>query len=431
MKQVFYERIGESVCREKLANGLQIYVVPKPEHARKYAFFATRYGGMDTRFSLNGQWLDTPAGIAHYLEHKMFDTKEGNALQRLAQNGAEPNAFTSNAMTGYYFDSTEKFEENLEILLSFVSIPYFTDESVSKEQGIIGQEIRMIEDNPDWQLYTRMMKALYRSHAARESIAGTVESISHITAKTLYDCHRAFYTPSNMVLTVVGNVDPIHVVDLARRILPPEGGPVIPRDYGQEPAAVAEKETKMAMEVAMPQFLTGFKCDPAPEGEDYMRLAAIGDMACDILLGDSSPLYQRLYEQGLINTSFGGAFEMMPGVAYLYAGGDSKESRTVAAEILKEARRLSTEGIDEDFYQRVRKAAFGENLRGLNSFENIAVTLTEGYFHGYDPLRFPQVFDTIGKGDIEAFLARNITEERAVLSEIVPRDDTDTEKEGT
>lgn len=431
MKQVFYERIGESVCREKLANGLQIYVVPKPEHARKYAFFATRYGGMDTRFSLNGQWLDTPAGIAHYLEHKMFDTKEGNALQRLAQNGAEPNAFTSNAMTGYYFDSTEKFEENLEILLSFVSIPYFTDESVAKEQGIIGQEIRMIEDNPDWQLYTRMMKALYRSHAARESIAGTVESISHITAKTLYDCHRAFYTPSNMVLTVVGNVDPIHVVDLARRILPPEGGPVIPRDYGQEPAAVAEKETKMAMEVAMPQFLTGFKCDPAPEGEDYMRLAAIGDMACDILLGDSSPLYQRLYEQGLINTSFGGAFEMMPGVAYLYAGGDSKESRTVAAEILKEARRLSTEGIDEDFYQRVRKAAFGENLRGLNSFENIAVTLTEGYFHGYDPLRFPQVFDTIGKGDIEAFLARNITEERAVLSEIVPRDDTDTEKEGT
>ena len=178
----------------------------------------------------------------------------------------------------------------------------------------------------------------------------------------------------------------------------------------------------MAMEVAMPQFLTGFKCDPAPEGEDYMRLAAIGDMACDILLGDSSPLYQRLYEQGLINTSFGGAFEMMPGVAYLYAGGDSKESRTVAAEVLKEARRLSTEGIDEDFYQRVRKAAFGENLRGLNSFENIAVTLTEGYFHGYDPFRFPQVFDSITKEDVAAFLRRNLTAERAVLSEIVPRE---------
>ena len=235
MKQTFYERIGESVYREVLPNGLQVCVVPKPEHAKKYAFFATRYGGMDTRFCLDGKWLDTPAGIAHYLEHKMFDTKEGNALQELAKNGAEPNAFTSNAMTGYYFDSTEHFEENLEILLSFVSIPYFTEESVAKEQGIIGQEIRMIEDNPDWQLYTRMMQALYQKSTARTSIAGTVESISHITAETLYDCHKAFYTPSNMILTVVGNVDPVHVADLARRILPREGGPVVPGTTARNP----------------------------------------------------------------------------------------------------------------------------------------------------------------------------------------------------
>ena len=421
MKQTFYERIGEAVCRETLPNGLRINIVPKQDFAKSYAFFATRYGGMDTRFCLNGKWLDTPAGIAHYLEHKMFDTKEGNALQELAKNGAEPNAFTSNAITGYYFDSTTHFEKNLEILLSFVSIPYFTEESVAKEQGIIGQEIRMIEDNPDWQIYTRMMKALYSTSPARTSIAGTVESISHITAETLYDCHKAFYTPSNMVLTVVGNVDPVHVVDIARRVLPREGGPVIPRDYGTEPAAVAEKETKLTMEVSCPQFLTGFKCTPVDDGEDYMRQSLIGDMACDILLGDSSPLYLRLYDQGLINTSFGGAFEMMPGVAYLYAGGDSKDARAVAAEIQKEARRLTEEGINEDFYQRVRRASFGSNLRGLNSFENIAVSLSEGYFHGYDPFRFPQIFDTITKEDITAFLRENLTEDRAVLSEIVPK----------
>ena len=422
MRQSFYERIGESVYREVRPNGLQICVVPKPEHAKSYAFFATRYGGMDTRFQLDGKWLDTPAGIAHYLEHKMFDTKEGNALQELAKNGAEPNAFTANAMTGYYFDSTAHFEENLEILLSFVSVPYFTDESVEKEQGIIGQEIRMIEDNPDWQLYTRMMKALYSNSTARTSIAGTVESIREITARTLYDCHKAFYTPSNMILTVVGNVDPIHVADLARRILPREGGPAVPRDYGREPAKVAQKETKMAMEVAMPQFLTGYKCTPVENGEAFLRANLIGDMACDLLLGESSPLYLRLYDQGLINTSFGGAFEMMPGVAYLYAGGDSKDARRVAEEIQKEAERLTTEGIDEEFYQRVRRASFGENLRGLNSFENIAVSLTEGYFHGYDPFRFPQVFDTITKDDITAFLRDNLTADRAVLSEIVPRE---------
>ena len=422
MKETFYERIGEAVCRERLTNGLEVCVVPKPGYAKKYAFFSTRYGGMDTRFCLDGQWLDTPAGIAHYLEHKMFDTREGNALQELAKNGAEPNAFTANAMTAYYFDSTEHFEENLRILLSFVSIPYFTDESVAKEQGIIGQEIRMIEDNPDWQIYTRMLRAMYHRHAARTSIAGTVESIAEITADTLYDCHKAFYTPANMILTVVGDVEPERIVELARRVLPREAGPVIPRDYGTEPEAVAQQESCLTMEVSTPQFLTGFKCRPAADGEDYLRMAVLGDMACDLLLGDSSPLYQRLYEEGVINTSFGGAFEMMPGVAYLYAGGDSKDARRAAAEIQREAERLAAEGIDEDYYQRVRRASFGSNLRGLNSFENIAVTLTEGYFHGYDPFRFPQVFDSITKEDVAAFLRRNLTAERAVLSEIVPRE---------
>ena len=421
MKRVQFPRLGEVCCETVLDNGLKIQVVPRPGYLKSYAFFATSYGGMNVRFRKDGVWQETPAGVAHFLEHKMFDTKEGNALQELAKNGAEPNAFTSNAMTGYYFDSTEHFEENLKILLSFVSVPSFTDESVAKEQGLIGQEIRMIEDNPDWQIYTRMMQALYQNSTARTSIAGTVESISHITAETLYQCHKAFYTPSNMILTAVGDVDPVHVVDLARSILPRERGEKIPRDYGTEPADIAQKETSVAMEVSTPQFLTGFKCTPAPEGEDYLRMSAIGDMACDILLGDSSPLYLRLYDQGLINTSFGGAFEMMPGIAYLYAGGDSRDARAVTGEIYREAERLAAEGIDEDFYQQVRRATFGEQLRGLNSFENIAVSLTEGYFRGYNPFRFPQVFDSITKDDILAFLRENLREERAVLSEIVPK----------
>ena len=422
MKSVRYERLGETVHQETLPNGLEIRVVPKPEHARKYAFFATRYGGMDTRFQLNGKWLDTPAGIAHYLEHKMFDTKEGNALQELAKNGAEPNAFTSNAMTGYYFDSTDHFDENLEILLSFVSVPWFTDESVAKEQGIIGQEIRMIEDNPDWQIYVRLLRALYSVSTVRTSIAGTVESISHITAETLYDCHKAFYAPSNMILTVVGNADPVRVSDLARRVLPKEGGPVIPRDYGQEPEAVAQREARLSMEVSSPQFLTGFKCRPIPEGEGQLRAMVLGDMACDLLFGESSPLYQRLYSQGLINSSFGGDFEQLPGVAYLYAGGESKEPRAVAEALQQEADRLVREGVEEDFFRRTLRASFGSSLRGLNSFENIAVSLTEGRFGGYDPFRFPEVFDSITQEDVLDFLRDNVTADRAVLSEIVPKE---------
>lgn len=421
MKETFYERIGEWVYREKLSNGLAICVVPKPKYARSYAFFATRYGGMDVRFFLNGRWLDTPPGIAHYLEHKMFDTKEGNALQDLAKNGAEPNAFTSNAMTGYYFDSTENFEENLKILLSFVSVPYFTEESVAKEQGIIGQEIRMIEDSPDWQLYTRMMQSLYQRSTARISVAGSVESIGKITAQTLYDCHRAFYTPSNMMLTVVGDVDPIHVADIARRVLPREGGPEIPRDYGDEPRGICRPSTKLEMPVSMPQFMIGCKCRPAADETDLLRAQMVGDLACDVLLGDSSPLYLELYQQGLINGSFGGTFEMLPGAAHLYAAGDSKDSRAVARRILEEAGRLSQQGIDGAYFQRIRRAEFGQALRGLNSFENIAVTLTEGYFYGYDAFRFPQVFDTIRQEDIVGFFRENITQAQTVLSEILPQ----------
>lgn len=422
MRPAVYESLGETVYQDTLPNGLEVRVVPKPDHARKYAFFAARYGGMDTRFQLGGRWLDTPAGIAHYLEHKMFDTREGNALQELAKNGAEPNAFTSNAMTGYYFDSTEHFEENLEILLSFVSVPWFTEESVAKEQGIIGQEIRMIEDNPDWQIYVRLLRSLYSASTVRTSIAGTVESISHITAETLYDCHKAFYTPANMILTVVGDVDPVKVYELAGRVLPRKGGPAVPRDYGREPEAVAERETRLAMEVSSPQFLTGYKCRPVPEGAGRLRCMVLGELACDLLFGESSPLYQRLYSQGLINSSFGGDFELLPGAAHLYAGGESRDPKAVSAALQEEADRLVRQGVDEGFFRRTLRAAFGSSLRGLNSFENIAVSLTEGQFGGYDPFRFPEVFDSITQEDVLDFLRENVTADRSAFSEIVPKE---------
>ena len=293
-----YPRIGETVLRTTLPNGLTVAVVPKPLYRKRYAFFTTRYGGMDMRFRLDGVWHDTPAGIAHYLEHKMFDTEDGNALQELSQNGAEPNAFTSNATTAYYFDCTEHFEENLKILLSFVSVPYFTQESVDKERGIIGQEIRMVEDTPDWRVYTNLLECLYHSSPARVAIAGTVESIAEITPETLYACHKAFYDPANMMLCVVGDVKPDEIAAIAEEILPESRGEVIERDYGQEDMRVVEKCRREAMEVSMPQFLVGFKCPPAADGAALMRQDIIADIACDILLGDSSPLYQRLYDKG-------------------------------------------------------------------------------------------------------------------------------------
>ena len=424
MDKKLYPRIGEEVIWVTLDNGLPVCIVPKKGFSRKYALFATRYGGMDMRFRLNGQWLDTPAGIAHYLEHKMFDTEDGNALQELAMNGAEPNAFTSNAITCYYFDSTEKFYENLEILLSFVSVPYFTDESVEKEQGIIGQEIGMIEDNPEWQGYKQLMQSLYHTSPARTPVAGSVESIREITAQTLYDCHRAFYTPANMCLVVVGDVEPQQVLDIARRVLPKDSGELIERDYGaEEPTEAAQAYAEERMEVSMPSFLVGFKCPPQHGGEEQHRFAAIGELACDVLMGESSPLYARLYSQGLINGSFGAAFDILPGAAYAYAGGDSKDPKAVAEAILAEAQRLVREGVDEDYYKRIVNANFGAALRELNSFESIAVSMAEGRFQGYDPYRFPEIYDSITAADVLAFLRENVTRSHMALSVIAPKEE--------
>lgn len=416
-----YPKLLERVSRRTLPNGLEVIVVHKPYHARHYAFFATRYGGMDLRFRRGGVWQDTPAGIAHYLEHKMFDTADGNASQALARNGAVDNAFTANAMTAYYFDCTEKFDENLRILLNFVSTPYFTEESVARERGIIAQEIRMTDDDPDWRVYQNLMECLYERSPVRISVAGTVESIAHITPQTLYDCHGAFYTPANMVLVCVGSMELEQVAAIAEEILPAESEAVPERDYGaQEGLYPAVREREMDMEVAMPLFLTGCKCEVPAQGEALLKASIVGNMACDILFGESSSLYNRLYETGQINGSLGGSYDILPDAAYLYVGGDAREPHLVSEEILKEARRLADNGIDDLFYHKIRRATYGQMLRGLNSFENIAVSMAEGHFRGFDYYRFPAIFDSVTKMDIEEFLRRNITCDAAAISIIRP-----------
>lgn len=424
MRKHVYETIGETVYEEVLENGLHVFVFPKPEFGQCYAFFATRYGGMDTRFQLNGQWLDTPMGIAHYLEHKMFDTPEGNALQALSATGASPNAFTSTAITGYHFSCTDRFWENLRILLEFVSVPYFTKESVEKEQGIIGQEIRMIEDNPDWQVFHLLLEALYKNHPVRNSVAGSVESIAEITAETLYSCHEAFYTPSNMTLCVAGNVDPEKVCAMAREILPKEKKPEIPRDCGgEEPIEVCCRENGRVMAVSAPLMQLGVKGTPAPDGKAQLWQKILGELACEALMGSSSPLYSKLYTQGLINGGFYCGYMDYPGCAFLVAGGESKDPQAVREAILSEAARIGREGLDEGLFQRLKKSAYGSYVRGLNSFENLCVEQARSFFTQQDPWTFPEVFAQLERGDAEAFIQEWFQPERTALTVIRPGED--------
>lgn len=421
MIRLDYPRLNETVSRQTLSNGLEVFVVHRPYHARQYAFFTTHYGGLDLRFKVNGQWQDMPAGIAHYLEHKMFDMEHESATQKLARNGAAENAFTAGDMTAYYFECTDKFYENLETLLNFVSVPYFTQESVDKEQGIIAQEIRMSDDDPEWRNYQNIIECLYDKHPIRNSVVGTTESISRITPQMLYDCHKTFYTPSNMALICIGSMDIDKVSAIAAEILPNETSEPVERDYGEAECLIpATKHSVTEMEVSTPMFLTGYKCTPPSGGESILRENIIGNMACDVLFGESSPLYNRLYEEGHINGSLGGSFEIQPGAAHLYVGGDAKDPYFVTAEIEQEAARLVRDGIDDAFYHQIRRATYGQMLRSLNSFEDTAVSIADGHFRGFDYYSFPEVFDSITKRDIELFLERSIVPAHAAISLIHP-----------
>lgn len=423
MEKLDFSRVGEKMYHEKLANGLNVFVFPKDEFQKGYAFFATNYGGMDMRFCLDGQWHDTPAGVAHYLEHKMFDTQEGNALQDLAANGASPNAFTSNAITGYYFESTEKFEENLQILLSFVSIPWFTKESVDKEQGIIGQEIGMIEDDPSWKVFMNLMAAMYKTHPIRVSVAGSVESISHITAETLYACHKAFYDPANMVLCVAGPVDPQHICEVAREILPKEAGPIAAKDYGaKEDIQVAQALIEERMEVSTPIFQLGCKGEAEQLGEARLRQELVGELALEVLLGSSSPLYAKLYREGLINKNFSYGYENYPGCAFLCAGGESKDPQAVKMAVADEAARIGRDGVDNRLWERVKKGLYGSKVRGLNSFENLCVGQAQAFFAGTDFLSFADLFGSITKEEAEQLIQNWVIPERTALSVVRPKE---------
>ena len=311
MKKVVLEQLRETFYEERLPNGLLIRVIPRPDFAKTYSFFATDFGSIDTKFAMDGKVYETPAGVAHYLEHKLFDMPDGNVMQQFSALGGSPNAFTGYSMTAYHVESTENWRENLELLLRYVSTPYFTEESVEKERGIIAQEIRMYEDSSGSRMYENLFAALYQHHPIRVPIAGTVESIQDITAQTLYDCHKAFYDPSNMMLCVAGPVDPELVVESARKILPKTPGGVGGRDYGPAEPLTAEKMARVEqnMEVSMPGFTVAFRCDTPKTGADILRQELVGDLAAELLVGESTAFYTKLYEDGLIDCDFSAGYE--------------------------------------------------------------------------------------------------------------------------
>lgn len=421
MEMTIYPSLGETLYVEKLPNGASVMVLPKAGYNKFFACYSTNYGGADRRFKYGGEWIDTPAGVAHFLEHKMFDTKDGNALNILSANGASPNAWTSSAMTTYYFECAGGFEENLKSLLSFVSVPYFTQESVDKEQGIIGQEIRMTDDEPGYVVYFNLLKALYASTPARDSVAGSVESIAEISADTLYACHKVFYNPSNMVLCVAGDVSPERVVEIARSVLPAEPGEVPERDYGPaDDKKVYAPVTEVQMSVSAPQFMFGCRVEPAPKGEGRLRQSVLSGLAVEYLTGRASPFYTELYSGGLIKNDFSACVDYAGGSAVLIAGGESRDPGAVLERFRAELAKLRDNGADPELFDRVKKSIYGANVRALDNFSGICTAMAESYFAGYNALDEFEILKGITAEELRGFILESFDPEGFALSVISP-----------
>lgn len=418
METKAYPHLGETLYSETLPNGLRLRILPKPGFRSAYAVLAVNYGSAHRRFSLDGQTADCPAGVAHYLEHKMFDLPEGDGtLSRLTSNGADPNAFTSAGQTCYFFECTDRFAENLKLLLHLVATPYFTEETVQKEQGIIAQEIQESEDDPDSALYYALLRQLYASHPIRDQVVGTAESIRAITAQTLRDCYRAFYTPGNLCLCVAGDVDPEEICRIAREALPREGGSIPAVDFGPaEDLLPVQRLAKRTMDVSAPQFLIGAKLRPAPGGEAALRQRLVASLSLRLLVGASSDFYTRLYAQGLLDRDFDAELEYAAGTGTLLLGGESADPEAVLRALTEELQRVGREGLDQGRFERARRASLGARLRALEDFESVCLALAEGAFEGFCPLDAAELLQSIHRGECEDFLRQALPPERLALS---------------
>jgi predicted Zn-dependent peptidase len=327
-------------------------------------------------------------------------------------------------MTAYYFSTTENFEKSLELLLEFVSTPYFTEESVAKEQGIIGQEIGMYEDSPDSRGFETLMGAMYENHPVRIPILGTRDSIARITPELLYACHKAFYRPGNMLLCVIGDVDPETVRQIALKNLPATDTAVVTRtDTWPEKMTAPEKLVTDTMEVAMPMFQLGFKSRCPETGEAAALREIVGELAAEALFGESSRLYLKLYEQGIIDTSFAGGYETVEGMALLLASGDSDYADRVKDEIFAETARLLAEGIPEQDFLRMKRSALGRRIRDLDGFSGTIFRVCAYYFTNYDYFDFPELYRKVTVQDLLDFLKETVTQEGCSMSIIYPKEE--------
>ncbi len=409
------QRAGDSYYKIDHPSGLTVFVYPKEGYNSAYAIIGTKYGSVNTCFSLDGgEKITVPDGIAHYLEHKLFESEDGDAFARYAKTGASANAYTSFEKTCYLFSCTDRFDESLEILLDFVQSPYFTAETVAKEQGIIGQEIKMYDDSPDWRVMFNMLEKMYHNHPVKIDIAGTVESIAEITAEKLYQCYNTFYNLNNMALCVAGNVTVDQVLKTCDKMLKPCEKHTIENYFEDEPYEIIEPYVEQSFPVSVPLFNLGFK-ERADRPLNEKELACT-DILLELLASSTSELYQKLMDEKLINTSF--SFELFEGPGYcsVIFGGESRAPKQAAEMIKQYIADVKKNGLDREEFESARKSVYGDVISSLNSVGSIANTVTGYHFNGNELFKYIDEVAAATFDDVQNRLAQMLDVNNCTLS---------------
>ncbi len=396
IKEYVSDKLREKYYEIEHSSGLKIFVMPKEGYRSSYAIIGTPFGSINTEFDLKEGRVRVPDGIAHYLEHKLFESEDGDAFSKYAETGANGNAYTSFDKTCYLFSCTEQFEKSLSILLELVTSPYFTEETVAKEQGIIGQEIKMYEDSPEWRVLFNLLGALYHNHPVKVDIAGSVESIAEITPESLYTCYNSYYNFHNMALSVVGNVDIDEVVRICDKYLKEQEKTEVKSIFPEEPYEIKESYAEQTFPVAVPIFNFGFKlkADRLHSEDELAHL----DILLFMLASSTSPMYRELMDKGLINSTFSYEFFEGGGYSALIFSGESRDPKK-AAEIIKAYfDKAKAEGLDEKDFDDAKKATYGDALSSLNSVETVANMLEDFYF---SKRKIFDYYDAIGNSDIK------------------------------
>ncbi|MCM1329440.1 MAG: insulinase family protein [Ruminococcus sp.] len=419
-KVVRNERTGERYTYVKHPTGLDIFIWKMEDYSITHALFGTKYGSINTKFKTKDEpdFITVPNGIAHYLEHKLFENEDCDVFSLYAKTGASANAYTSFDKTCYLFSCTDNVYESLEILLSFVQDPYFTEETVRKEQGIIGQEIRMYDDDAGWRVFFNMLQGMYHNHPVKIDIAGTVESIAKINADLLYKCYRTFYNLNNMVLSIAGNVDEDKVLEMCDKLLKQGGNPELETAFEDEPETVLKKEVVQKLEIAMPMFNIGFKAKPET-GIEALKAETETNFVLSLLAGESSDFYKKIYDEGLINSTF--SSEVFSGDGYCCSifGGESRNPRLVRDRLIEEIERRKKEGFDEEKFKNIKKAYYGALIRDLNDAEAIATNMLNA---GMEKLSAFDAIETVAAVTFEDITKRleKINTENVTISIIEP-----------